>query len=78
MSPPRWGPRTVGWAAGLVAAAGAGVLIWWTITGTLDLELKAWEAVPNLLLTVVLAVAWFVVPIALVANRIAAALQLGG
>jgi hypothetical protein len=57
---------------------GAGVLIWWTFTGTPDLELKAWEAVPNLLLTVVLAVAWFVVPIALVANRIAAALQLGG
>jgi hypothetical protein len=78
MSPPRWGPRTVGWAAGLVAAAGAGVLIWWTFTGTPDLELKAWEVVPNLLLTVVLAVAWFVVPIALVANRIAAALQLGG
>jgi hypothetical protein len=57
---------------------GAGVLIWWTFTGTPDLELKAWEVVPNLLLTVVLAVAWFVVPIALVANRIAAALQLGG
>ena len=75
---PKWSPRAFGWGAGLVAVAGAGALIWWPWTGSPDPAFKAWEVVPNLLLTVTLAVAWLVVPIALVAHRVAAALRVGG
>lgn len=78
MTPPNWSSRAFGWSAGPVAAAGAGALIWWPLTASPDLELKAWEVVPNLLLAVMLAVACLVVPGALVAHRAAAALRLSG
>ena len=78
MRPSKWSLRTFGWCAALVAVAGTGALVWWSLAGSPDLELKAWEVVPALLLTVMLAFAWLVVPIALVAHRLAAALRLGG
>ena len=78
MRPPKWSPRAFRWSAGLVAAAGTVALVWWSLTGSPDLELRAWEVVPNLLLTVMLAAAWLLVPLALVAHRVAASLRLSG
>jgi hypothetical protein len=78
MRPPKWSPRAFRWSAGLVASAGIVALVWWSLSGSPDLELRAWEVVPNLLLTVMLATAWLVVPIALVGHRVAAALRRSG
>ena len=78
MRPSKWSPRAIGWSAGPVAVAGTGALVWWSLSGSPDLDFKTWEVVPNLLLTVALAVAWLVVPIVLGAHRVAAALRFGG
>jgi hypothetical protein len=78
MRPSKWSPRAFRWSAGLVASAGIVALVWWSLSGSPDLELRAWEVVPNLLLTVMLAAAWLLVPLALVAHRVAASLRLSG
>jgi MFS family permease len=78
MRPSQWSPRAFGWGAALVAAAGVSVLVWWPFAGSSDLELRAWEMVPNLLLMIMFAIAWLVVPIGVVARRFVAAVRLGG